>query len=287
MIERIRRYVSRGLRMPSVVHSLSRKVADVKSVLTEQRHDDGRVLGALEDITARLEVLESTSAAHARTSSESLWAEVFHDTIASSRWLVDKALSPGRWAVGYPYLYVLYRVLDEARPMRILELGLGQSTKVISQYAAADARVHHIVVEHDERWTEFFSRHFGLPCVTQVLRCEWGNESYDGVEGVRIYSGLAERIRGQRFDLISIDGPLGGDMTEYARIDVLRMMPDILSDSFAIMIDDCERPGEARTSRAMCEALTLAGVDFKRGNYRGDKDVAVICSLDWAFLCSM
>lgn len=266
---------------------MSRQLAEARRSLAEHRRDDERVISALEAVTSRLAAFESSSAADRRTSNELLWAEVFHDTIIASRWLVSKAFSPGRWAVGYPYLYVLYRALDETRPTRILELGLGQSTKMISQYAASDEKVLHTVVEHDERWLEFFSQHTALPKATEVLRCDWGYESYGGAERVRVYSGLAKSVRGQRFDLISIDGPLGGDMLEYARIDVLRMIPDILSDSFVILMDDCERPGEARTVEAMCEALVRAGVDFKRGDYRGDKEVVVICSLDKGFLCSM
>ena len=42
---------------------------------------------------------------------------------------------PGRWAaVGFPYLYVMYRVLNEVRPEMLLEIGTGQTTKMIWIY---------------------------------------------------------------------------------------------------------------------------------------------------------
>ena len=69
-------------------------------------------------------------------------------------------LSAGRWAVGYQYLYVMYRVLNEIHPRRILELGLGQSTRMLGQYAAAHENVSHFVVEHDPEWIDFFQRDF-------------------------------------------------------------------------------------------------------------------------------
>lgn len=251
-----------------------------------RRHQE-EVLATLEQITDRLSVIERDTAASLRMSSESVWAQVFHDTVLTSRWLVDKTFSPGRWAVGYPYLYVLYRALDEARPTRILELGMGQSTKMISQYAVAHEDVQHSVVEHDQSWVEYCSRQLGLPDATEILRCDWGYESHNGTEGVRVYSGLAERVEGRRYDLISIDGPLGGDMPDYARIDVLRMIPDILADSFVLLVDDCERPGETRMAQEMCELLKKSRIKFRRGDYQGNKDVAVICSVDIGFLCSM
>ena len=49
----------------------------------------------------------------------------------------DKSFSPGRWAVGYPYLYVLYRALDEVQTAADPRTGPGQSTRMIAQYAAA------------------------------------------------------------------------------------------------------------------------------------------------------
>ena len=43
---------------------------------------------------------------------EILWAQIFNNTISSSAWLKDASFSPGRAAVGYPFLYACYRILD-------------------------------------------------------------------------------------------------------------------------------------------------------------------------------
>ena len=63
---------------------------------------------------------------------ENEWAAIFNNTIHDSTWLKDRSFSPGRWAVGYQFLYVMYRILNEIKPERILELGLGQSTRMLS-----------------------------------------------------------------------------------------------------------------------------------------------------------
>jgi hypothetical protein len=242
--------------------------------------------GIEDALTTRDMIGQSTSLLD-RTLNEVLWAETFRSTIESSAWLTDRAFSPGRWAVGYPYLYVLYRVLNEIQPKRILELGLGQSTRMIAQYAGSHDGVQHIVVEHDQEWIDFFGRNFTLPDATDLLRLDWAFVSHDGVEGVRVYDGLADAVEGLTFDLLSIDGPLGGDMESFARIDVLRMLPQCLAPSFVMMVDDYERDAESCTVRAMERALEQAGVDFRACRYTGSKDLALLCSVDLAFLCSM
>lgn len=104
---------------------------------------------------------------------ELYWAQIYNSTIQNSAWLEDKSISPGRWAVGYNYLYVLYRILDDIRPSHILELGLGQSTKLIGQYAIfpeVSGNIKHVVVEHDAEWSKFFfGRNKSLCQNTQVV----------------------------------------------------------------------------------------------------------------------
>ena len=90
---------------------------------------------------------------------EIYWGQIYHDTIRNSDWFLNPSLSPGRWAVGYNYLYVLYRILDDVEPQFILEMGLGQSTKMIGQYAMhheSPGKIKHVVIEHDEVWEDFF-----------------------------------------------------------------------------------------------------------------------------------
>jgi len=259
----------------------------VSSVLDElqRRHDDCE--NGLASTQAAIRELQASTERVGRSTSEISWAAVFNSTTASSEWLLDKAFSPGRWAVGYPYLYVLYRVLNEIQPKRILELGLGQSTRMIAQYAEAHEGTAHIVVEHDDAWIDFFSRNFRLSASTRVLKLAWDYVPHKDAEAVRVYAGFAEALDAQRFSLISIDGPLGGDMNEYARIDVLSMLPGCLEPSFVIMLDDYERDGEAHTMEEMQNALTEAGIEYARCVYSGEKDLALLCSADLSFLCTM
>lgn len=209
----------------------------------------------VEALANTAERARSQAADSARHASEAVWAQIFNNTISESLWLKDKTFSPGRWAVGYPYLYIMYRVLNEARPKRILELGLGQSTRMIAQYAAAFQDVEHIVVEHDPEWVEFFCNDFPLPKNTKVVMLEREMVPYKDADAVRVFKGFKETFQGQKFDFISVDAPLGADMKQYSRIDILSVLPDVLMNSFAIMVDDYMRVGEQHMVQEMHNIL--------------------------------
>ena len=64
---------------------------------------------------------------------EIVWARIWDDSKRGMKWIEDlPSISPGRWAVGYNYIYVLTRILNEMKPDRILDLGLGISSTIIS-----------------------------------------------------------------------------------------------------------------------------------------------------------
>ena len=222
-----------------------------------------------------------------RKCSETLWAEIFNNTIASSEWLVNRSFSLGRWAIGYPCAYVLYRVIDELHPNKILELGLGQSTKIISQYTRYYNPDKHIVIEHDPEWISFFSKNYSLPDETEIIQCPLMNDSYKEQNGIRQFQNFSQAVGSEKYDLIMIDAPFGGDMKEYARVDVLKKMPQCLEESFVIIFDDCNREGEQNTFYEMVKVLEDANIDYKVGTYSGDKIIKVICSVDNSFVTSM
>jgi len=222
-----------------------------------------------------------------RSAAEAVWALIFNSVSSDSDWLIKKNFSAGRWAVGYPALYIMFRVLNEARPKRILELGLGQSTRMIGQYVAAHEDVEHIVVEHDPSWIEFCRNDFALTERSQMLQCDRIMEPYKEANEVRVFEGLPEKLAGKKFDFIVIDAPLGGDMKHYSRIDTLKMLPGCLEPRFVILFDDTNRPAEAATVKEMKSKLKENNIDFASGEYRGDKISTILCSSDIGFFTSL
>jgi len=221
-----------------------------------------------------------------RKINEISWGMVFNSMTHDSEWLLDKNFAPGRWAVGYGYLYVMYRVLNQIKPQSILELGLGQSTKMITQYAKCNS-VEHYVVEHDAVWIDFFKKEHDIAKNTTVVQLDREMIDYNDVKDVRVFAGFTEKFAGKKFSYISIDAPLGGDMKELSRIDVLRLLPECLNDTFVITFDDVNRVGEANTAEEITRVLTESGIKFKTSLYKGETDFRLWCSEDVSFLCTL
>lgn len=271
-------------------------IVDTASELAQQLTDLGNSVNSLveevhgavteSDTSARLGQRSAGALRKVgRAVDEVLWADVFHDTTSGSDWFTDRALSPGRWAVGYPFLYVLYRVLDEVRPTSVLELGLGQSTKLIAQYVSS-ADASHKVVEHDPEWIEVFAANYALPSTTRIAPVTITEENSSDRGSVRRYEGFSAVVGSELYDLIVIDGPYGYGQ-DLARIDVLDILPECLSERFVIMLDDANRPGEQATSRLIVEMLDRAGIAHATGTYRGQKDIWIAVSADLAFLTTL
>lgn len=218
---------------------------------------------------------------------EILWGEIFNNTVSNSDWLTDRSFSPGRWAVGYQYLYSVYRILDIIKPQSILELGLGQSTKLLSQYAKTNPKVNHIVVEHDQDWIDFYKKENEVPKNSKILKLERVTKEYKDDNSVLAFKNFKESLQGLKFDFISIDAPLGANAKVYARIDVLEILPECLDENFVIVIDDYNRNGEKKTVYEIEQILKQNAISYAKGIYSGEKQCIVICPEKLKFICSM
>ncbi|MDR1482990.1 MAG: hypothetical protein LBI74_10220 [Synergistaceae bacterium] len=233
------------------------------------------------------EIFKSNYRRHFGTLDEILWAQIFHNTIIGSKWLIDKSFSPGRWAVGYEFLYVLYRVLDLFQPKSILELGLGQTTNMISQYVSANENISHLVVEHDPQWIKFFYKNRqNTSEKTKIINLDLETVFFGRDKtSVTAYKGFSEVMRGEKFDLVCIDGPFGSD--GYSRVDILEIIPDCFEKSFVIMLDDYDREGEQNTVKEMKTYFRDSDMAICDAVYCGQKKSCLITTEDNRFLCSL
>lgn len=221
-----------------------------------------------------------------RTEEENTWANVFHDVIKDSVWLQNKAFAPGRWAAGYQMLYVMYRILDSVKPKKILELGLGQTTRMISQYSGY-YHAEHQVVEHDPKWIEFFATSYEVPDNVKFVNLETIVDKYLDDEAVIMYRDFEEQFRGQKFDFICIDAPIGGKAIKYARVDILKIIPECLETDFAILIDDTTRIGENNTIKLLQKIFEENGIEHVTKRYEGKKSSTIFTTEKYSFLTSL
>ena len=240
-------------------------------------------------IERKLDSVRNISCTAERRLRDNEWAVVFNSTINGSNWFKNVSLSPGRCAIAWPGLYALYRSLDEFQPKSILEMGLGQSTRVISSYAM-HFQTKHYIVEHDKSWINFFLDKHGVSDNTEIINLERVEDIYNGryihtKTPIKHYKDFKNTFSGKKFDFVFIDGPQGSD--EFSRVDVTEILPEALMESFVIMVDDSQRNGETHTINCIYNILKQNGIDCKIVSYDGLKDTALIVSPDLTFLCSL
>ncbi|WNX83431.1 hypothetical protein RWV98_12510 [Agathobaculum sp. NTUH-O15-33] len=259
----------------------------LETFVKKQSAANDNIIQEHESLKKDLERVRNLSAEAARQASEAVWAQIFNNTITESTWLNDKSFSPGRWAVGYPYLYVMYRVLNETHPKKILELGLGQSTRMIAQYAAAFDDVEHIVVEQDLEWINFFQQNYSCPVSTKLLHVPAEEINFLNDDCTLVYRNLKEKLPSIQFDFMSIDGPGHSRSQKYRRIDALKLIPQNLSDSFCVLMDDVNDEYCNNAYQLFAEKLYRCCNNYCMGKYIGRKTISIITSYDKKFLCSL
>jgi hypothetical protein len=216
-----------------------------------------------------------------RNTTEILKANLFSSIIKDCEWLQFRSFSYGGMAMDSAALYTLFRILDEIKPQNILEFGLGESSKLIHQFASY-TKCDAITIEHDKEWIEFFNRRHAIKMDIKFHELyevsNNGNES--GYKGIEITFG------NKKFDFIVVDGPLGTD--HYSRSHVLNLIPQHISKTFCIMMDDTHRQGEIETFNKMCEKLRENKIDYyERCYHGGTKSHSIVCSTDLKFLTTM
>lgn len=216
------------------------------------------------------------------------WSVVFRDSIKNS-WLQYVGLSLGRWAIGYPFAYILFRTLEAQKPLNILELGLGESTKIILSYKKqSQYPVKHNVVEASREWINFFQRsNADLVGDTELVHLEYQFSKFRDFQYVRVFNDFEEKFKNNKYDLICIDAPLGGDMKEICRVDILSIIPQSLNTTFVILLDDFNRQTEKKLAELIFQKLDKNHIAYVFGTYDGEKSTLLIASPDLAYLKSL
>ena len=227
--------------------------------------------------------MESKADAIIHQQAELLMAQKYHDTIADYEWLKYKGISPGGWAIDYAFCYTLARTLNAMKPTCILECGLGQSSRLIHQYASyykKDA----LTFEHDEKWIEFLKNEAGNLYPINVCKLELSEIEYKG-QNTLTYKGYKEITNNKKYNLLVVDGPFGS--SHFSRSQAIDLCQNNLADSFCVIIDDTERTGEKETVDEIKNILKINNIDFSSKDYSSIKTHTLICSNNFSFLTSL
>jgi len=213
------------------------------------------------------------------------WAMIYHDSIRGKAFLENLPLNIGRWAGNYSFFYVLNRVLSDFRPLKILDMGLGESSKFISTYL--ENQLHqssHTVIEQNSEWITLFKEKFTLTERSTVIYLPLVQKNINSFQ-VNSYDGLEEQITGI-FDLYIVDGPFGSD--RFSRFDIIGLLKRLNpQDEFMIIMDDMGRRGEQDTFNEIGKLFKTKGIAYTVGFYEGNKSVAIIASDKYKYATSL
>ncbi len=215
---------------------------------------------------------------------ELTYAHLLHDGIKESSWLKNQTFDLHNWAANYSFIYLLFRILDKIEPRNILEFGLGQTTKLTTQYIVYKSPEAYLnVCEHSLDWIKIYQPELPKHEHIRINHLELEYFEYRRKKNDK-YAGLLELLGDQKFDLIIVDGPVGGGKN-LPRSNVVDLIcHENLSEDFVIIFDDAGRAGEKNTIRRTQAALRKKAIAFQTFERFGIKRQAYIVSKSRAFV---
>ena len=211
------------------------------------------------------------------------YAHLLHDGMKGTFWLNKQTFDLHNWAANYSFIYLLFRILDKMEPRNILEFGLGQTTKLTTQYIAyKNSKAYLNVCEHSRDWIQIYQPELPKHEHIRINHLELEYFEYRRKKNDK-YAGLLELVGDRKFDLIIVDGPVGGGKN-LPRSNVVDLIGHgNLAEDFVIIFDDAERVGEKNTIRKTQAALRKKSIAFQTFERFGIKRQAYIVSKSRAF----
>lgn len=214
---------------------------------------------------------------------ELLFSTILNQSWEDSEWVKNKNFTLINGAANYSFIYVLYRILNDITPNNILEFGLGQTSKLTTQYINNKNQNAMLdIIEHDSDWINLFSQQIDINNNIKIIQKDLEKFKFNGVESDK-YSSLDDVILNKQYDLIIIDGPSGVKKV-YPRTNILDLIPNNLANNFIIILDDAERDGEKNTAQLIFQKLNENDIKYVKFYKYALKTQLIIASENYKYL---
>ncbi|MDX9964230.1 class I SAM-dependent methyltransferase [Desulfobacter postgatei] len=179
----------------------------------------------------------------------------------------------GGWSVDGFMCRFLLQYLMENRPKNIVELGSGSSTILISRCLEIlkEDTSFHVAIDHENRYlqqTQEQARLNGLEDRITFLECPL--ERYEAFDKLW-YGGVIDKLKGEKIDLLIIDGP-PGPLQSHSRYPAVPLLYELLAPHCTIVLDDAGRPDEREIVKQWVEEFP----DFEMSLYPEGHGIAVL-----------
>jgi hypothetical protein len=171
---------------------------------------------------------------------ELAYIDVLRQLTAHHTWLRFPSFPVGG-AASHTFLAILARALIECRFRSVLELGAGETSRVLSAWATeTGARVW--TIESDIGWVEECQRRASTAnheIVYAPLReDESGHIWYD-------FAKIRSHLGQDRAELIIVDGPIG--TPSWSRAGIIGRFSEVRADDWVVLWDDLHREGDLQS----------------------------------------
>lgn len=185
---------------------------------------------------------------------------------------VPVPLYPVGGAAGPLLLYLLIRILDEMPVKNILELGAGQSTRLLDAWAQEN-QGHVVTFEHDKLWADTVSSSINQNS-TQVLHLPLVEMDTDRGK-VNWYACPSDGVLPESgFDLVLVDGPVGSK--NLSRYGIVEKVPELMGKEWVIVWDDLDRLSDLQSFAFFIEKLRANGLKHNHILLDGDRTVGIV-----------
>ena len=280
-------YKSEYSRLTDENKELKAKIMELENQIKSLNQNASKFSDLNEKLDAISDMMMQNNKKGSPIGREILYSSVFRDTIRESEWLKRKDFSLIKGAANYSLAYLLYRILNEACPKNILELGLGQSSKITSQYANHFDDVELSIIEGDDVWIDKFSQNIDVTDNIDIIHRDVELFEFEGSENLR-FKDISDAVGDKKFDLIIVDAPQGFAegyiFYEYSRSNIWEMIPDNLADDFIIIVDDYERSGEQHTVERLERMLDENNIEYSTYTPSAFKQQHLIFTQKYSFI---
>ena len=197
----------------------------------------------------------------------------------------DLKIKTGGYAANGSFLYHLLKIYSHIKPKRILELGSGETSKLLCRFISENEKASGVILEDNLDWyeshKEFFSKEkvsYKFCPLIEVIIDEKTVKWYD-----YSFPDISEK---NKFNLIIIDGPKGTNY--YSRAGILLYLTKIIDkEDFILIFDDTSRKGEVETIKLTRKILHESGINFQESEFFGSKKQTCFYSRKYGDLKSL
>lgn len=170
-------------------------------------------------------------------------------------------------AASYGLMYLLVRTIREFPMKNIVELGAGETTRLLDALGKGAALSANVVsIEHNPDWAKRLSAQVGHEILTANLIPRRIDEiAFTGYD-------LSAVRKMQAVDLLVVDGPPAAcEDNMFARLGAVDLVDLLDENGFVVILDDTERAGEMVLAERMEARIHERRIDFKKGQLISSK----------------